>query len=125
MISLCILISGSFYWQIVPAIVSDKCECPSRQLIHILVAFLGNHFLQVLGEHFSAHSVSNPDQDSEQKLLSQLAPELSPELLGRLVAAFQDLRAGYVAGTLSYPYSLRGGSRDHKQQHCSEFFFQS
>ncbi|KAK2460039.1 hypothetical protein APHAL10511_007962 [Amanita phalloides] len=69
--------------------------------------FLGNHFLQVLGENFSAHSISNPDQESEQKLLSQLVPELSQDILTRLVAAFQDLRAGYVAGTLTYPYSLR------------------
>lgn len=78
--------------------------------VSCLVAFLGNHFLQVLGESFSAHSVSNPDQNSEQKLLSQLAPELSKDILGRLVAAFQDLRAGYVTGTLTYPYSLRGKS---------------
>ncbi|PFH48924.1 hypothetical protein AMATHDRAFT_148764 [Amanita thiersii Skay4041] len=69
--------------------------------------FLGNHFLQVLGENFSAHSVSNPDPDSERRLLSQLAPELSEDLIRRFVAAFQDLRAGYDAGTLTYPYSLR------------------
>ena len=81
-------------------------------MIHV-VAFLGNHFLQVLGENFSAHSISNPDEDSERKLLSQLAPELSQEILGRLVSAFQDLRAGYVAGTLTYPYSLRGESLDY------------
>ncbi|KAF8624743.1 hypothetical protein AX17_007074 [Amanita inopinata Kibby_2008] len=69
--------------------------------------FLGNHFLQVLGESFSAHSVTNPDQESERRLLSQLAPELSEDIITRLVAAFQDLRAGYDAGTLTYPYSLR------------------
>ncbi|KAL0946287.1 hypothetical protein HGRIS_012537 [Hohenbuehelia grisea] len=69
--------------------------------------FLGNHFLQVLGENFSAHSVSNPDQLSERKLLAQLAPELDEDLITRLVGAFQDLRKGYDAGTLSYPYSLR------------------
>lgn len=69
--------------------------------------FLGNHFLQVLGENFSAHSVSNPDEQSERRLLAQLAPELSEDLLKRLVAAFQELRAGYDSGTLTYPYSLR------------------
>ncbi|KXN89721.1 von Willebrand factor A domain-containing protein 8 [Leucoagaricus sp. SymC.cos] len=69
--------------------------------------FLGNHFLQVLGENFSAHSVSNPDPVSERNILSQLAPEMDPKLIQRLVAAFQDLRAGYDSGLLNYPYSLR------------------
>lgn len=73
-------------------------------------AFLGNHFLQVLGDNFSCHSVTNPDMDSERKLLSQLAPELSQDLILRLVAAFQDLRRAHEAGTLTYPYSLRGQS---------------
>ncbi|TFK31838.1 AAA domain-containing protein [Crucibulum laeve] len=69
--------------------------------------FLGNHFLQVLGENFSAHSVSNPDQESERKLLGQLAPEMSKDLILRLVGAFHDLRKGYENGVLNYPYSLR------------------
>lgn len=56
--------------------------------------FLGNHFLQVLGENFSAHSVSNPDQESERKLIGQLAPELSEDTILRLVGAFHDLRKG-------------------------------
>ncbi|KAG2007118.1 MDN1 midasin family protein [Coprinopsis cinerea AmutBmut pab1-1] len=69
--------------------------------------FLGNHFLQVLGENFSAHSVSNPDIASERRLISQLAPELSEDLVTRLVGAFDDLRKGYESGALTYPYSLR------------------
>lgn len=78
------------------------------ELTEFMVAFLGNHFLQVLGENFSAHSISNPDPESEKNLLSQLAPEMDPKLIRRLVAAFQDLRLGYESGTLNYPYSLRG-----------------
>ncbi|KAK0451876.1 AAA domain-containing protein [Armillaria borealis] len=69
--------------------------------------FLGNHFLQVLGENFSPHSVPNPDQASERKLLEQLAPELPEDVIHRLVGAFQDLRVGYENGSLGYPYSLR------------------
>ncbi|THH30493.1 hypothetical protein EUX98_g3701 [Antrodiella citrinella] len=69
--------------------------------------FLGNHFLQVLGDNFSCHAVTNPDMDSERKLLSQLAPELDSDMILRLVAVFQDLRVAYEAGTLTYPYSLR------------------
>ena len=72
------------------------------------LAFLGNHFLQVLGDNFSCHAVSNPDMQSERKLLSQLAPELSDDLILRLVAAFQDLRYAHETGSLTYPYSLRG-----------------
>jgi hypothetical protein len=75
---------------------------------YLCQAFLGNHFLQVLGENFSAHSVANPDQQSERKLLTQLAPELDEGLIRRLVGAFQDLRGGYDRGELNYPYSLRG-----------------
>ncbi|KAF4613211.1 hypothetical protein D9613_011059 [Agrocybe pediades] len=69
--------------------------------------FLGNHFLQVLGENFSCHSVSNPDQESERNLIGQLAPELGKDLVLRLVAVFNDLRKGYENGLLNYPYSLR------------------
>ncbi|KAI0703059.1 AAA domain-containing protein [Cytidiella melzeri] len=69
--------------------------------------FLGNHFLQVLGDNFSCHSVTNPDMQSERKLLEQLAPELTEDLILRLVAAFHDLRHAYEAGSLMYPYSLR------------------
>ncbi|KAF7986115.1 hypothetical protein HWV62_41553 [Athelia sp. TMB] len=69
--------------------------------------FLGNHFLQVLGDNFSCHSVVNPDHESERKLLAQLAPELPEDIIRRLVFAFQDLRKGYDSGILAYPYSLR------------------
>jgi hypothetical protein len=67
--------------------------------------------LQVLGEHFSAHSVSNPDQESERNLIGQLAPDLDKDLVLRLVGAFNDLRKGYENGILNYPYSLRGKHR--------------
>ncbi|KAI0342455.1 hypothetical protein BDW22DRAFT_1330827 [Trametopsis cervina] len=69
--------------------------------------FLGNHFLQVLGDNFSCHSVTNPDMQSERRLLEQLAPSISEDLILRLVAAFQDLRHAYESGVLTYPYSLR------------------
>ncbi|KAI1792782.1 AAA domain-containing protein [Ganoderma leucocontextum] len=69
--------------------------------------FLGNHFLQVLGDNFCCHAVTNPDMASERKLLSQLAPQLGEDMILRLVAAFHDLRRAYEAGTLTYPYSLR------------------
>ena len=74
----------------------------------LLLAFLGNHFLQVLGDNFSCHSVTNPDIISERRLLSQLAPELSEDMILRLVASFHDLRFAYESGRLTYPYSLRG-----------------
>ncbi|KAJ4490439.1 AAA domain-containing protein [Lentinula aciculospora] len=69
--------------------------------------FLGNHFLQVLGESFSPYAVSNPDQTSERKLLQQLAPGMDKDLILRLVGAFADLRKGYETGKVGYPYSLR------------------
>jgi hypothetical protein len=57
--------------------------------------------------------VTNPDQASERTLLAQLAPEIDEDLILRLVGAFHDLRKGYDAGTLNYPYSLRGGSQQY------------
>ncbi|EIW79654.1 hypothetical protein CONPUDRAFT_137936 [Coniophora puteana RWD-64-598 SS2] len=69
--------------------------------------FLGNHFLQVLGDAFSCHSVTNPDQASERKLISQLAPELDEDTILRLVGVFYDLRKSFESGELTYPYSLR------------------
>ncbi|KAH9164938.1 AAA domain-containing protein [Lactarius sanguifluus] len=69
--------------------------------------FLGNHFMQVLGDNFSCHAISNPDLESERRLLTQLAPELSEDLIVRLIGAFHDLRQSYESGSLSYPYSLR------------------
>ncbi|KAI0036975.1 AAA domain-containing protein [Vararia minispora EC-137] len=69
--------------------------------------FLGNHFLQVLGDNFSLHAIANPDLDSELRLLAQLAPLLPDETLRRLVGAFQDLRRAHADGALAYPYSLR------------------
>ncbi|EIN14530.1 hypothetical protein PUNSTDRAFT_118001 [Punctularia strigosozonata HHB-11173 SS5] len=69
--------------------------------------FLGNHFLQVLGDNFSLHAVMNPDIHSERRLLSQLAPELDEDLMLRLIGVFHDLRRAYEINTLTYPYSLR------------------
>lgn len=62
---------------------------------------------------------------SERRLLAQLAPELSEDMILRLVAAFQDLRSAYNAGQLTYPYSLRGkrfrSARRYIQRHDITF----
>ncbi|KAH9931510.1 AAA domain-containing protein [Fomitopsis serialis] len=47
--------------------------------------FLGNHFLQVLGDNFSCHAVMNPDLHSEMRLLSQLAPDLKEDMIIQLI----------------------------------------
>lgn len=52
-------------------------------------------FLRVLGDTFSTYAVTNPDIDSEQRVLAQLAPELDEELLRSLVQAFGDLRKAF------------------------------
>lgn len=102
--------------RIIPS--SHKHSQPNDVIVHpnfrlVLLAnrpgfpFLGNPFLRVLGDNFSTYSVANPDQDSEQKVLSGLAPDLEPELLRSLVGAFGDLRKSFESGALSYPFSLR------------------
>jgi von Willebrand factor A domain-containing protein 8 len=69
--------------------------------------FLGNEFLQVLGEGFSCYVVSNPDLASEVRLLQQAAPSVSENLIRKLDLAFHDLRQAFVDGLVTYPYSLR------------------
>lgn len=69
--------------------------------------FLGNAFLEVLGEGFSCYAVGNPDLASEVRLLQQAAPSVSEELIRNLDLAFHDLRDAFDAGLVTYPYSLR------------------
>ncbi|GAA6009045.1 hypothetical protein JCM11491_005725 [Sporobolomyces phaffii] len=69
--------------------------------------FLGNAFLQVLGDNFSCYAVPNPDLDSELSVLTSLAPDLPEPTLKALVQAFQDLRVAFDKGTITYPFSLR------------------
>ena len=60
-----------------------------------------------LGDLFSCHAVDNPSTESEVALLSQYAPDVSPELISRLVSAFAQLRDMADQGLVSYPYSTR------------------
>lgn len=50
----------------------------------------------------ASHSVTNPDMQSERRLLAQLAPEMDEDMIRRLVAAFQDLRRGYDEGSRTH-----------------------
>jgi hypothetical protein len=68
---------------------------------------------------YPSYAISNPDLESERRLLTQLAPELSEDLVIRLVGAFHDLRQGYESGSLTYPYSLRGAR--HRFHDCCEY----
>jgi MoxR-like ATPase len=69
--------------------------------------FLGNAFLEVLGEGFSCYAVGNPDLASEVRLLQQAAPSVDEKLIRNLDLAFHDLRDAFDAGLVTYPYSLR------------------
>ncbi|GAA5944071.1 H(+)-transporting V1 sector ATPase subunit E [Sporobolomyces koalae] len=69
--------------------------------------FLGNAFLQVLGDNFSSYAVPNPDLDSEIAVLEALAPDLSRDLILGLTQAFQALRIEFDKGNITYPFSLR------------------
>ncbi|PWY99398.1 hypothetical protein BCV70DRAFT_162599 [Testicularia cyperi] len=69
--------------------------------------FFGNNFIEVIGEGFSCYAVANPDIESEVRLLQAAAPDVPAELLRRLDLAFHDLRAGFEAGLINHPYSLR------------------
>ena len=93
--------------------------------------FLGNDFFAALGDLFSCHAVDNPSMDSELKMLKQygiifiaqfnscqnfsvenififsIGPDVSDEILRRLVTTFSELRSMADEGTIQYPYSTR------------------
>ncbi|KAN0062821.1 hypothetical protein ACQY0O_004641 [Thecaphora frezii] len=69
--------------------------------------FFGNNFIEVIGEGFSCYAVSNPDVESEVRLLHAAAPSVDVTLLRKLDEAFHDLRDGFEAGLINHPYSLR------------------
>lgn len=81
--------------------------------------FLGNSFLEVIGEGFSCFSVSNPDLHSEIRLLSQAAPQVPEEMIKKLVLAVGDLRDAFDSQQVSYPYSLR--ELLHIVRHMNQF----
>lgn len=98
---------------------------PQEVFLFAVADCFPSQFVGAVGDSFSTYAIKNPDAASELKILQQLAPELSSELLSKLVAAFQDLRAvrlspflpstvsnfpllqEFAAGRLSYPFSLR------------------
>ena len=69
--------------------------------------FLGNDFFAALGDLFSCHAIDNPSMESEMKMLKQYGPEVSEDILRRLVTAFSELRTMADEGTIQYPYSTR------------------
>lgn len=69
--------------------------------------FLGNDFFAILGDLLSCHPVDNPDPQSEIEMLRMYAPNVSENVLGKIVAAFGSLRQLFDQGLISYPYSTR------------------
>ncbi|CAH7688707.1 AAA domain-containing protein [Phakopsora pachyrhizi] len=73
--------------------------------------FLGNQFLDGLGDGFSCYSIDNPDRASEIEVVRNVMGESynqkGNDLVERLVDVFHDLRQGFAEGTVTYPFSLR------------------
>jgi von Willebrand factor A domain-containing protein 8 len=69
--------------------------------------FLGNDFFAVLGDLISVHPIDNPDPLSEIEMLRMYAPNISENVLSKLVSAFGSLRQLSDQGLISYPYSTR------------------
>lgn len=69
--------------------------------------FLGNDLMEELGDCFSCHLISNPDESSELALLRFYGPDIPEEILLKLTHLFSDLRSLVDDGLLSYPYSTR------------------
>ncbi|XP_074649479.1 von Willebrand factor A domain-containing protein 8-like isoform X2 [Tubulanus polymorphus] len=69
--------------------------------------FLGNDFFGAIGDIFSCHAVDNPGIGSEMAMLRQYGPDISEEILMKLVLAFGELRMYADRGLIDYPYSTR------------------
>lgn len=69
--------------------------------------FLGNAFVNEIGDIFSIHVIDNPDINSEIELLRSYAPNVSEDILRKLCLLFNDLRELVQNGVLSYPFSSR------------------
>ena len=69
--------------------------------------FHGNDFFASLGTCMRARFVHNPDPESERGLLKGYAPDVSDDVIERLVRCFEALRGLAVEGDISYPYSTR------------------
>ncbi|XP_029645766.1 von Willebrand factor A domain-containing protein 8 [Octopus sinensis] len=69
--------------------------------------FLGNDFFGAVGDIFSCHGIDNPDMDSEIAMLQQYGPDVSNNILRKLVLAFGELRNLADQGLINYPYSTR------------------
>ena len=69
--------------------------------------FLGNDFYKGVGSVFSTFAVDNPDTLSEMDMLRKYGPDVSEELLRKLIAAFNELRDLVEEGQILYPYSTR------------------
>jgi len=69
--------------------------------------FLGNDFYKGVGSVFSTFAVDNPDTLSEMDMLRKYGPDVSEELLRKLIAAFNELRNLVEEGQILYPYSTR------------------
>ena len=93
--------------------VSDRIIRMHKNFRMIILAnrpgfpFLGNDFFAVLGDLLSVHPVDNPDPQSEIEMLRMYAPNVSENILTKLVSAFGSLRKLSDQGLISYPYSTR------------------
>lgn len=63
--------------------------------------------MQIKGDVFSCHIVDNPSRESEKQLLNSYGPNVAPEVVDQVIAAFGDLRQLFDKNLVSYPYSTR------------------
>ena len=81
--------------------------------------FLGNAFVNEIGDIFSIHMIDNPDIESEVQLIKSYAPDVPEEILRRLSLLFSDLRELVSNGVLTYPISTR--ELIHVVKHLQKF----
>ncbi|WAR13710.1 VWA8-like protein [Mya arenaria] len=93
--------------------VSDKIIVSHPDFRMIVLAnrpgfpFLGNDFFGAMGDIFSCHGIDNPDKASEMAMLRQYGPDVSEQVLEKLVLSFGELRNMADQGLIAYPYSTR------------------
>jgi len=85
--------------------------------------FMGNDLYRLIGDVFAVHCIDNPDAISEFNMLKKYAPDLSEDLLEKLISSFNELRNMVNEGQLNYPYSTRELVSVVKHLQVCYFFF--
>ena len=69
--------------------------------------FHGNDLSREMADVFSCHTVPPIDIESHKRILHSYGDNVPPQLIGKIVKIWEDLRVAQQEGSLTYPFSVR------------------